>query len=48
MFCSALTCGAPEPGPVAVYDGVKSSGLEVEHLDVGPGLGDGGVKTVTF
>ena len=45
-LCLGLTCGSPEPGAVAVYDGVKGSGLEVEHLDVGPGLADGECQNI--
>ena len=45
-LCFGLTCGSPQPGAVAVYDGVKGSGLEVEHLDVGPGLADGGCQNI--
>ena len=31
---------------MAVYDGVKGSGLEVEHLDVGPSLADGECQNI--
>ena len=45
-LCLSLTCGSPQPRAVTVYDGVKGSGLEVEHLDVGPGLADGECQNI--